>query len=259
MNDPLVIVSRKEAVAIITLNRPDRLNALSHALRVALVDAIGAADADAVVRAIVLIGAGDRAFSAGLDLKELGEDTGSVFASDAFADRANPVAAIVACSKPVIGAINGVAITGGLEVALACDIRICSETARFADTHVKVEVVPGWGLSQRLSRIVGGSRAKEMSLTGMFVDASTALAWGLVNRVMAQDELLTEAVRIGGAIAEHAPAMVARYKALIDTGLGMTFADAMAHEKAQSSAFNGSIGGGSIGGRYEGVRTSNRS
>src|SRR5260370_17359052 len=101
-----------------------------------------------------------------------------------------PVLAIRGCPKPVIGAINGVAITGGFEVALACDVLIASTTARFADTHARVGVMPGWGLSQKLPRVIGLYRAKELSLTGNYLSAAQAEAWGLVNRVVPPDELL---------------------------------------------------------------------
>ncbi len=96
----------------------------------------------------------------------------------------NPARAVLACSKPIVGAINGVAITGGFEVALACDVLICSTNARFADTHARVGITPGWGLSQKLSRAIGPYRAKELSLTGNFLSAQQAYDWGLVNRVV---------------------------------------------------------------------------
>ncbi|MGH6649986.1 MAG: enoyl-CoA hydratase-related protein [Sphingopyxis sp.] len=133
---------------------------------------------DRSVHAIVLTGAGSRAFSASLDLKELGADIGSLGGTKTRTENDDPVAAIASCPQPVIGAINGVAITGGFELALACDILIASTNARFADTHARVGIMPGWGLSQKLSRIVGLSRAKEISLTGNFVTAEQALDWG---------------------------------------------------------------------------------
>jgi enoyl-CoA hydratase len=258
MTSPTVLVSREGPVAILTLNRPEALNALSRELRGALAQALRDAQADDDVRAIVLTGAGERAFTAGLDLKELGSAQGGVFDAVSFDPNANPVAAMAECTKPIIGAINGLAVTGGMELALACDILICSDNARFADTHAKVEVMPGWGLSQRLSRLIGVSRAKEMSLTGTFIDAGTALAWGLVNRVVPLAELQAQAVAIGLAIAANAPAMVARYKAVIDTGLAMTLGDALAYEQALASQYNGEISAAEIEGRREAVRSSNR-
>jgi enoyl-CoA hydratase len=172
-----------DMIAVVTLNRPEAMNALSRALRAALDGAMTELAADPGVRVVVMTGAG-RAFTAGLDLKELGSDPDGLGAANATGARENPVLAIRQCPKPIIGAINGVAITGGFEVALACDVLIASSTARFADTHARVGILPGWGLSQRLSRVIGPYRAKELSLTGNFLDAPTALAWGLVNRVV---------------------------------------------------------------------------
>ncbi len=151
----LVLIACDDAVATVTLNRPDAMNALSRALRAELAAAMRALAADDSVRAIVLTGAGERAFTAGLDLKELGADTGNLGAANADSADENPVRAIALCPQPVIGAINGVAITGGFEVALACDILIASTNARFADTHARVGILPGWGLSQKLSRMIG--------------------------------------------------------------------------------------------------------
>jgi enoyl-CoA hydratase len=191
----MITIDKEDGVAVLTLNRPEAMNALSKALRRALYDGLKALEADPEVRVIILTGAGDRAFTAGLDLKELGSDPGGMSAANAASADANPVKAIETCSKPVIGAINGVAITGGFEVALACDILIASERARFADTHARVGILPGWGLSQKLSRLIGVYRAKELSLIGNFIDAKTAEAWGLVNRVVAHEDLLPQARR----------------------------------------------------------------
>ncbi|MGN6691716.1 MAG: enoyl-CoA hydratase [Sphingopyxis sp.] len=237
----LVLISRDDAVATVTLNRPDAMNALSKALRSDLAAAMRELAADESIRAIVLTGAGERAFTAGLDLKELGADTSNLGAANASGADENPVKAIELCPQPVIGAINGVAITGGFEVALACDIRVASTNARFADTHARVGVMPGWGLSQKLSRLVGISRAKELSLTGNFLDAETACAWGLVNRVVAPDELLPAAQALARDIASADPAMVCAYKSLIDDGYALPFGEAMALEAERSTAANRSV------------------
>lgn len=234
----LVTIERDGAVAVVTLNRPEAMNALSRALRAELAAAMRAVNEDAEVRAVVLTGAGTRAFTAGLDLKELGADTSNLGAANAEGAEENPVKAIEQCSKPVIGAINGVAITGGFEVALACDILIASENARFADTHARVGIMPGWGLSQKLSRLIGISRAKELSLSGNFLDARTACAWGLVNRVVPAEALLPAAIRLAQDIASADPAMVGAYKRLIDDGFAMPFGEAMKHEHEVSSARN---------------------
>jgi len=234
----LVIITRDDAVATVTLNRAQAMNALSKALRADLAAAMREVAADDGIRAIILTGAGERAFTAGLDLKELGADTSNLGAANATSADENPVRAIELCPQPVIGAINGVAITGGFEVALACDIRIASTNARFADTHARVGVMPGWGLSQKLSRLIGISRAKELSLTGNFLDAETACAWGLVNRVVAPADLLPAAQALARDIASADPAMVRAYKALIDDGHALPFGEAMALEAERSIAAN---------------------
>ena len=234
----LVLISRDDGVATVTLNRPEAMNALSRALRADLAAAMTELAADQTIRAIVLTGAGERAFTAGLDLKELGADTSNLGAANAESAQENPVKAIELCPQPVIGAINGVAITGGFEVALACDILIASTNARFADTHARVGIMPGWGLSQKLSRIIGLSRAKELSLTGNFLDARTACDWGLVNRVVAPEELVPAAQALARDVASIDPAMVRAYRALIDDGYALPFAEGLALEQARSTQAN---------------------
>ncbi len=237
----LVLTEITDGVATVTLNRPEAMNALSKALRHRLFEVMTALDADDSVRAVVLTGAGTRAFTAGLDLKELGSQEGALGAANAEGADENPVKAIEVCRKPVVGAINGVAITGGFEVALACDILIASTNARFADTHARVGIVPGWGLSQKLSRMIGISRAKELSFTGNFLDADTAERWGLVNRVVEPDSLLAEARRIAGDIASIDPGFIAAYKSLINEGYAASFGDGLALEHARSSAANSAV------------------
>lgn len=237
----LVLCAIADGIATVTLNRPEAMNALSKALRHRLWEVMRDLDADDNVRAVILTGAGTRAFTAGLDLKELGSQKGALGAANAEGADENPVNAIEACRKPVIGAINGVAITGGFEVALACDILIASTNARFADTHARVGVVPGWGLSQKLSRMIGISRAKELSFTGNFVDAVTAERWGLVNRVVAPEALLLEARRLAADMASIDPAFLAAYKALIDDGYAASFGEGMALEHARSKAANSAL------------------
>ena len=185
-NDNVVLIDVAERVAVVTLNRPEARNALDPALTAALPAAIAACDARDDVDAIVLTGA-DPAFCAGVDLKSLTNDSEvrHVVASDDELIRPFPETA-----KPVIGAINGAAVTGGFEVALTCDFLIASERARFADTHARVGIMPGWGLTVLLAEAIGHRRAREMSVTGNFVDAPTALVWGLVNHVVPHEELL---------------------------------------------------------------------
>jgi enoyl-CoA hydratase len=237
----MLLIAIQDGIAVLTLNRPEAMNALSRDLRRALYDGLKAVEADPEVRVIILTGAGDRAFTAGLDLKELGSDPGGMSAANAAGAEANPVKAIEMCVKPVIGAINGVAITGGFEVALACDILIASERARFADTHARVGILPGWGLSQKLSRLIGIYRAKELSLSGNFIDAKTAEAWGLVNRVVPADDLLPAALKLAAEIASVPGDSVNIYKKLIDEGFAMTFGDSLTHETATTKSLNAAV------------------
>mgnify|MGYP001545365605 FL=1 len=197
----MLLVERQDAVAVVTFNRPEAMNALSKALRAALQQAFVELDADRNVRVIVLTGAGERAFTAGLDLQGLETDPPGMGAAKATDPAENPARAVLACSKPIIGAINGVAITGGFEVALACDVLICSTNARFADTHARVGITPGWDLSQKLSRAIGPYRAKELSLTGNFLSAQQAYDWGLVNRVVEPAELMPTALKLAREMA----------------------------------------------------------
>jgi enoyl-CoA hydratase len=241
----MLLVDRSGPVATVTLNRPEAMNALSRGLRQALRDALVELAADDSVRVIVLTGAG-RAFCAGLDLKELGQEEGALGSAVGGDPAANPVAAMDACPKPIIGAINGAAITGGFELALACDVLIGSSNARFADTHARVGIMPGWGLSQKLSRAIGISRAKELSLTGNFLDAATASDWGLINRVVAADDLLAVCQKLALDMATVPEAASQTYKSLIDEGFGLSFKDAMAVEARVSQAHNPGVKADSV-------------
>ena len=236
-----VLCEIRDGVALVTLNRPQAMNALSKTLRARLYEIMRMVDADDAVRAVILTGAGERAFTAGLDLKELGSDASALGAANAEGADENPVKAIEHCRKPVIGAINGVAITGGFEVAIACDVLVASTNARFADTHARVGIVPGWGLSQKLSRMIGISRAKELSFTGNFIDARTALDWGLVNHVVAPEELLPLARKLASDMAGIDPAFLASYKKLIDEGYARSFGEGLELEARRSSAANSQV------------------
>jgi enoyl-CoA hydratase len=226
MSSPTLTIERSEGVATLTMNRPDAMNALSIELREALADAFETLAAEDEIRVVILTGAG-RAFCAGLDLKELSDPSG---AGRAFGRRRDPVAAMGAFPGPILGAINGHAITGGFELALACDLMIASTRAVFADTHIRVGVMPGWGLSQKLSRLVGIGRAKEISLSGNFVDAERAAAIGLVNRVVAPEDLMETCRALARDMASCDPVMLRGYKRLIDDGYAISFGEAMALE-----------------------------
>lgn len=237
-NEETVLKTERDgAVAIVTLNRPKAMNALSEALRAALAKTMQEIAADESVNAVVLTGAGDRAFTAGLDLKELGSGEAQIGVAARASDQ-DPVTALRQCPVPIIGAINGVAVTGGFEVALACDILYASTNARFADTHSRMGIMPGWGLSQILPRLIGAGRARELSFSGNFLDAETAQDWGLVNRVFAPDQLMPAALKLAHEIAESPRDFIIRYKKLIDDGLRATLAEGLAMEKELNVAWN---------------------
>ena len=254
----LVEVEVADGVAVVTLNRPEAMNALSKALRAELASVMRQMDVRDDVRAVVLTGAGNRAFTAGLDLKELGADSSAMGDATGSSAEANPVKAIEQCGKPVIGAINGVAITGGFELALACDVLIGSEAARFADTHARVGIMPGWGLSQKLSRLIGLYRAKELSLSGNFLDANTAERWGLLNRVVPAEDLLPAAKKLAADMASIDPRFSRAYKQLIDQGFETSFAKGMALEHARSSAANSAVTPDEVAKRREAVQARGR-
>ena len=187
----VVLLEISERIATITLNRPEARNALSSEVAALLPQLMRTADTNDEVDVVILTGS-DPAFCAGLDLKELGSTDGLLDGSgaDGRPNADGGRGPFPAMSKPVIGAINGVAVTGGFELALNCDFLIASERAKFGDTHARVGVMPGWGLTVLLPQAIGVRRAREMSFTGNFLSAEEAFHFGLVNRVVAHDELL---------------------------------------------------------------------
>ena len=189
MTDDILLIHTDERVRTLTLNRPQSRNALSAALRDQFFGALAYAETDDDVDVIIVTGT-DPVFCAGLDLKELGGQTALPDISPRWPS----------LSKPVIGAINGAAVTGGLEVALYCDILIASEQARFADTHARVGLLPTWGLSVRLPQKVGIGLARRMSLTGDYLSAQDALRAGLVTEVVPHDQLLPAARKVADSI-----------------------------------------------------------
>ena len=186
-SEDILLIETTDRVRTITFNRPGSRNALSAALRKQFFAALRDADADADVDVVIVTGA-DPVFCAGLDLKELGDTTELPDISPKWPPM----------TKPVIGAINGAAVTGGLELALYCDILIASERARFADTHARVGLLPTWGLSVRLPQKVGVGMARRMSLTGDYLSAEDALRAGLVTQVVPHDDLMPDRPGGGG-------------------------------------------------------------
>jgi enoyl-CoA hydratase len=219
-----VLVDVDDGVATITLNRPEARNAINGALGIGLARAVGDCEARDDVAAMVLTGR-DPAFCAGADLKELSagaaaprrpdDDPDDPYRRDEFGQFAfrGP---FPPRTKVLIGAVNGPAITGGFELALNCDFLVASEHARFADTHARVGVMPGWGLTVLLVETIGVRRARELSATGNFIDAQTALTWGLVNHVVPHDELVPFAQELARAAAGNDPVGVGRMLATYD-------------------------------------------
>jgi enoyl-CoA hydratase len=217
-----VTVADDGAVRVVTLNRPEARNALSIALQREIAGALLAAAGDDTVACVVLTGA-DPAFCAGLDLKELGSGT----APGTLQQDDSPFAVLWRMKKPVIGAINGACMTGGLELALACDFLVASERARFGDTHARVGFTAAGGMSVLLPQAVGLRKAREMSFTGNPIDAAEAHRLGLVNHVVAHDELVQTAVALGRDIGGADQDAVRALKDLYDRGPKLTAGDAI--------------------------------
>jgi enoyl-CoA hydratase len=223
-------IDHEGAVAVVTLNRPDARNALSGELITALRAAFVGLGIDDGVRAVVLTGA-DPAFCAGLDLKEVAGSGANLGMVDDVCGAFTPI------SKPVVAAVNGAAYTGGLEIALSCDIRIASEHAVFADTHARVGVMPGWGLTVRLPRAIGHARALEMSLAGTRLDAQMALEWGLVNHVVPHARLMETALEIAHRMAEPDPLAVATLLRMYREAGERPESEALRHESVTSQTW----------------------
>ena len=256
MADDVVLVKLHDGVATVTLNRPDAMNALNRELRLRFAETVYRLEEDPEVKVMILTGAG-RAFCAGLDLKELGDQ--GLRRVETGASEKDPATAMSKFSGPIIGAINGIAITGGFEIALACDVLMASEHARFADTHARVGILAGWGLSQRLSRTIGIYRAKELSLTGNFLPARQAADWGLVNRVVPAAELLPACEALARDMLSTVPEALVNYKQLIDEGYDRAFGDAMSFERQFSGEKNRVVSADDVEGRRQGIRSRGQS
>lgn len=227
----------RDHIAVITVNEPERLNSLNTRLLKSLLARIEEASATHGVRVIVLTGAGDRAFVAGADIKEmvaLDADGGKAFGELGHA----VTSALARAPQPVIAAVNGYALGGGCELALACDMRIASENAVFAQPEVSLGIPPGWGGSQRLPRIVGPGLASELIFTGRWVKAEEALRIGLVNAVHPIAELMPKALEMAGAIGANSPRCVRDSKRLIARALD---ADVDGGLRAEAAAFAGAF------------------
>ena len=214
-----VDLERRGPVAILTLNRPEALNAISPEMFDDLEARLDEVEADPGIRAVVITGAGEKAFAAGADIKHMA--TAGALEARAFAERGHAVTRrLEQMAVPVIAAVNGFALGGGCELALACDIRLASENARFGQPEVNLGIIPGWGGSQRLARVTSLGFAKEMILTARPVGAEEAKAAGLANHVYPLADLLDKAVEMGEAIAGKPPWAIAQAKRLTNLALG---------------------------------------
>ena len=238
MSEPVVIVNQEGGVATVTLNRPEKLNSLNRELRTTFCKVMQELRDNREAQVVIVTGAG-RAFCAGLDLRELGTDSGRE--SGALVRDGTTVSFITVIEDmnvPVIAAVNGFAVTGGFELALACDMIVASEDAQFADTHARVGVMPGGGMTARLPRAVGIRKAKELSLTGNYLSAREAERMGLVNRVTPPGEALKEARAIAAQILSANQTVVRQLKRLYDLTTRATLHDAIRIEQDFFRAYN---------------------
>lgn len=256
MSEEILLREQHDGIVTLTLNRPRQMNALSAALRAHFLDELLALGRDESVRVVILTGAGDKAFSAGVDLKEL--ETMPLTAAELGPDGPIP-RAFAALGKPTIAAVNGFAITGGFELALRCDILVASTNARFADTHARVGIVPGWGLSQLLPRLVGPVRARYMSFTGNFIDAATARDWGLVVDVLPPADLLPACRKIAADVASCDAATLTDVRQAINGGLETTLQAGLALEGRLSQAAAARFDGANFAGTRDAVMNRGKS
>lgn len=225
-----IIYEKESGLAIITFNRPEVRNALNYLAIDEALEATGDADADDSVRVLILTGAGDKAFVAGADIKELRARNTLTELGKRSAQRRVLANLLETMSKPTIAAINGFAVGTGLELALACTIRIASENAKFSQPEINLGIMPGNGGTQRLPRLVGEGRAMEMILTGDLIDAQEACRIGLVNRVVPQAELMPYVKELATKLAAKPPLAVKLAKNAIHTGLNLSLNDGIEYE-----------------------------
>lgn len=227
-----VLFDVQNNIAVITLNRPDRRNSINRELLSGLYDAIDEVSKNDEIKAAIITGNG-KSFCSGIDLSVIGKENlfdvrgSGIDLPDVFG----------ACRKTIIGAVNGHAITGGFEIALNCDFLIASENAMFADTHAKVGIHPGWGMTQLLQQAVGKRMAKQMSLTCQFINAEQAMRYGLVNEVVPQDELMKRSLEIAAQICENRFEMITTVRDLINYRDTASMGQALAHERERFRRF----------------------
>lgn len=230
MDFKFIIYEKSEGVATITLNRPEALNAFSKEVVAEAMQALEEIKNDENVRVVVLTGAGEKAFSAGADIKTM-IGMNALKARDLSLMGERLCVALENLEKPVIAAINGYALGGGLEVAMACDLRIASETARMGQTEINIGLIPGWGGTQRLTRLVGRGKAKEFVFTGKMFDAKTAEQLGIVNMIVPAEKFREAVRQFALDLAAKAPVALKVAKTLINKGADIGLESALALER----------------------------
>lgn len=225
-----IIYEKSDGIATITLNRPEALNAFSKDVIEEILIALEDVKSDESVRVVVLTGAGEKAFSAGADIKAMAGMT-ALKARELSLMGEKLCIALESMQKPVIAAINGFALGGGLEVAMSCDLRIASENARVGQTEINIGLIPGWGGTQRLTRLIGMTKAKELVFTGRMIDAKTAEQLGIVNMVAPADKFRENVRQFALDLASKAPVALRVAKALITKGVDMSLDAALAFER----------------------------
>ena len=224
-----LLVGIEERVATLTVNRPERRNALSAVVRAELADALAALRDEPEVRVVVITGAGDRAFVAGADITEFAERTALEQRQVMGPPRIFEL--VAEYPKPVIAMINGLALGGGCELALACDLRIAAESARLGQPEIRLGLIPGGGGTQRLPRLVGAGRALRLILTGEPIDAHEALRMGLVDEVVPDDALRARTLELARAVAGQPPLAVRLAKQAVRAALEQPLASGLAYER----------------------------
>ncbi len=230
MDFKFIVYEKSEGIATITLNRPEALNAFSKEVVSEVLQALEDIRSDESVRVVILTGAGEKAFSVGADIKAM-IGMNSLKARELSLMGEKLCLALENLEKPVIAALNGYALGGGLEVAMSCDLRIASENSRMGQTEINIGLIPGWGGTQRLTRLVGRTKAKEMVFTGKMIDAKTAEQLGIVNMVVPADKFREAVRQFALELASKAPVAIKVAKALIDKGAEIGLDSALALER----------------------------
>lgn len=229
-----IIDETSGSICTITINRPEVLNALDTMTLRELTDAVEKTGGDKSVRVIILTGSGEKAFVSGADIAAMSKMTEGE--ADEFATAGHGLMnAIASCPRPVIAAVNGFALGGGMELILACDIAYAGENAKFGLPEVKLGLYPGFGGTQRLTRLVGQMKAMELILSGRVIDSKKALEWGIVNRVIPAAELMTEVKKLAGEIAQNGPTATSIARGLVRKSAELPLHTALEEERANFS------------------------